>query len=162
MKIVEDSVFLKNFMDQDIYLISKNISTSYPEASDMDEIEAQLVNEDDSNPRINIIIEKVISGDEENLLSGILKAVNLSLSDVTLIRMDPLNIEIPDELQNKNGGIVISFGITTIKSNLLNIESRYTPTTVEGYTVLIADSLSVLNQNLEYKKKLWAVLQKLF
>ena len=128
----------------------------------MDEIETQLVNEDDSQPRINIIIEKVISGDEEKLLSGILKAVNLSLSNVTLIRMDPLNIEIPDELQIKNGGIVISFGITTIKSNLLNIESKYTPTTVEGYTVLIADSLSVLNQNLEYKKKLWAVLQKLF
>jgi len=162
MKIVEDSVFLKNFMDQDIYLISKNISTSYPEASEMDEIEAQLVNDEDSNPRINIIIEKVISGDEEKLLSGILKSINLSLSNVTLIRMDPLHIEIPDELQNKHGGIVISFGISTIKSNLLNIESRYTPTTVEGYTVLMADSLSVLNQNLEYKKKLWAVLQKLF
>jgi len=162
MKIVEDPVFLKNFIDQDIYPISKNISTSYPEASEMGTSEDQLVSEGDGNPQINIIIDKAISKDEEKLLSGILKAVKLSLSDVTLIRMDPMNVEIPGELQNKNGGMVISFGITTINSNLLNIESKYSPTTVEGYTVLISDSLSVLNQNLEYKKKLWAVLQKLF
>ena len=161
----DNFVFLQQFLDQEIYQINKERTL---QKVITDETTEEILHEDAQEYNVALtkeiifIIENEINEEEENLLNNILSSVNLSKDDSNIVNknLDPEDFE--NKLQNIQSSKVISFGVTSTKSRLLDIQTKYAPTTVESNTVIIADTLSELESNRELKKMLWNSLKMVF
>lgn len=162
MQIVDDPEFLRRFIDQEIYVISENkVNVIESKATQNAMLEPVLNYKGNNTAGVAVCIGENIAHEEKKLLTDILKAVKLSVNEIALFEIgeEIKSIEFPD---NAGFRILISFGITSVNSKYLNIETRYSPTTIETCTVLISDSLSSLVREADLKKKLWTALKSMF
>jgi DNA polymerase III psi subunit len=100
---------------------------------------------------------------EEALLQKILAAVHLKIEDVDLVNLNNIRqIDYMDMLKDKVLNQLISFGISLTELNLQIHLLKYQLETVEGIKMLLADSLSFLEHDLDAKKQLWKCLKEMF
>jgi hypothetical protein len=92
------------------------------------------------------------SAEEITLLTKILGSAKLSIEGVQIICKEDTTIH---EIKNYDPSIVILFGVT-----LTPAINTYSPETLEGITIISADSLSNLNDT--KKKSLWAAIKQGF
>ena len=159
------SEFLKNFLEQDIYLIPEN-HAAYQADTDTQGSkklqEPEIKYSGNISSGVMVILDEEATDNDLSLLSKILAAVKLDLENVALVRVDE-NIDENLEAITKFDSLkIISFGAGTVKNQLLDIHSKYAPTTIGGHTVIISDKLSELDQNQELKKRLWNTLKEIF
>ncbi len=162
MHIVDDPEFLRQFIDRNIYVISERKVTETESKVSQDAVSDPVhTYKGNNNAGIAVCIGENNTPEENKLLTDILKAVNLRVDEVALYEMGE-EIKSSEFLDISGFKILISFGITSVNSVYLNIETKYSPTTVENCTVLIADPLSALQREVDLKKKLWAALKSMF
>lgn len=94
---------------------------------------------------------KELQEKEVELLSKILHSVKLSLASVRVIEQAELDMASWKEKPSK----IIGFGTRTEMPS-------YEVVTTPGTQLVLADSLSILSDNDELKKKLWISLKQLF
>ena len=100
---------------------------------------------------------------EEALLQKILAAIQLTIDDVELVNFNNIrNINYIDLLKEKVLNQLISFGISLTELNLDIRLQKYKVEKIEGISVLLADTLDVLETDMERKKQLWRALQLMF
>ncbi len=100
---------------------------------------------------------------EEALLQKILAAVHLRIDDVELLNFNNIRqIEYMDFLKDKVLNQLISFGVPLTELQLDIHLLKYKAEKVEGIPMLLADSLSVLEHDLDAKKQLWRCLKEMF
>ena len=158
--------FLAEFLEQEIYLIKEG-KTEYqnPQIESENEFmvrENEIEYSGSNSGGVIIIVDENISEEEMTLLDNVLSSINLTRDEVALIRSDDNFDSYMSQLSDIESTKILSLGITSVKSRLLDIQTKYAPTTIEGRTVIIADSLSLLNENIHLKRKLWNTLKKVF
>ena len=150
--IAKNRAFLADFIDSEIYLIKED-TPDYSTPTNTD-IKANEVKE----PKI------IYTGDNSEgiMLENILASVNLDLSKVALIRKNEEFLTAVDHISSIEFSQLISFGVATGKSIFLDIQEKYSPTTIENRTVVMADNLSELGENKDLKRSLWNCLKEVF
>ena len=158
--------FLADFLGQDIYVINEE-SSEYSVKSETQieppQVQEKTIEYSGSNSKgVLVIIEKNIPEEEMSLLDNILKSIRLSREEIALLQNDSNFLERVEGLEEINSNMIISFGVSTGKSRLLDIQTKYAPTTVQEKTVIMADTLQLINKEKDLKRKLWNCLQELF
>ncbi|QHT68529.1 hypothetical protein GXP67_18715 [Rhodocytophaga rosea] len=104
-----------------------------------------------------------LAKNEEALLKKILFSVKLDIDDVDLVNYNNIQrIEYIDLLKEKVLNQLISFGVGLTALNLELYLKKYQVERIEGVDMLLADSLSVLENSPDAKKLLWKALQHMF
>ncbi|MEO6488402.1 MAG: hypothetical protein ABIO04_00560 [Ferruginibacter sp.] len=108
--------------------------------------------------------EAVYLNDEDlALLTGILMACNVLLTDIALVNQDKNpGIEYKRLMQSFKPSIVLFFGTDPVKLQFPLNFPHYQVQRYNNQTYLSSPSLKLLSVDLEEKRKLWASLQKLF
>jgi len=158
--------FLADFLGQEIYLINKeNYEHSLKSENQIDppRVQENKIEYSGSNTKgVLVIIEENIPEEEMSLLDNILKSIGLSREEIGLLHNNSNFHDRVDGLEEINSGIIISFGVSSVKSRLLDIQTKYAPSTVQGKKVIMADSLKLINEEKDLKRKLWNCLQEVF
>jgi hypothetical protein len=104
-----------------------------------------------------------LAKNEEALLKKILLSIKLDIDDVDLVNYNNIQrIEYIDLLKEKVLNQLISFGVSLTALNLELYLKKYQVERIEGVDMLLADSLSVLENSPDAKKLLWKALQQMF
>ena len=106
-------------------------------------------------PRTLVLLDKPwndISDEERTLLTKILGSVKLSLSSVQVLHRESADV---NDLSALNTERVIAFG-----TRLSPVHKQYEYVPVDGYHVIVSDSLSALDD--ARKKNLWLALRQMF
>lgn len=150
--------FLKYFITEDIYLLPDNRVTKQEEQKTSIPAEAVKAGGTEKNEEpVKEVTDKsypltVISAqlneEEEKLLSAILKAVNVNLSDIALLEKEN------DRIQSKK---VLIFGNTYFEQLPL-----YKVSSHDEKRFLKSDDLAAVSSDVEKKRKLWTSLQEMF
>ena len=158
--------FLADFIDQEVYLLKgdKGVYTQIDEgSSEQANVQEKEITYSGSNSKgVLVIIQAEQSEEELTLLENILGSIGLSMNEIALVKSDNDFKEVASQLNKINSTKLISFGVSSVKSQLLDIQTKYSPTTIEGRTVIIADQLADLNADKELKRSLWTCLQEVF
>ena len=157
--------FLKSFLDHEIYIIedSKDLYTNPDEKEVLSKVEEQSIEYEGSNSKgVLVVIDAEVSEDEEELLAKILSSIGLTRDEIALVRNNPEFNEYIDQLASLKFEKIISFGVASGKTRLLDIQTKYAPTTVEGRSVIMCDTLHDLNENTDMKRQLWNCLKEVF
>lgn len=93
-----------------------------------------------------------VSTEEQVLLSKILGSVKLSLAAIQIITLESFDLH---DVAAYDPAQLIAFG-----SKFKRVASSYEILTIEGTTIILADSLDQLNDST--KKSLWATLKQMF
>jgi hypothetical protein len=97
------------------------------------------------------------------LLENILKAVGCPAGEADVVNYSYIpTADARVVLADKLTGHFITFGVPLIKLQLDLLLPPYTPKQVEGIWFLLADPLSVIEQDKNLKRNLWLALQKMF
>lgn len=108
------------------------------------------VQDNEAPAKVMVLLDNKTAEAEESLLVNILKAVNLSNDEVDRIYEHPTKFS-----HLKGTKLILAF------HNNYAPKSNYEINTVNDIQVIYAHSLSELNQNISYKKQLWANLKKI-
>lgn len=110
------------------------------------------------NPR-----QKDLDASEGVLLYKILKAVGYDSEDTDILNVGWLESQaLQNELQNRTAHYLISFGVPLNKLFMDLLLNPYEPTVVDKIKFLLADPLSVVDADVDVKKRLWAALKLMF
>jgi DNA polymerase III psi subunit len=158
--------FLADLLGEEIYVVNEE-SDEYSVKSEEEVVPSQVqekpIEYSGSNSKgVLVIVEENASEDEMNLLDNILKSIKLSRDEIALLQNDSNFVDRIYGLEEINSNMVISFGVTSVKSRLLDIQTKYAPTTVQEKTVIMADSLQLINEEKDLKRMLWNCLQEVF
>jgi DNA polymerase III psi subunit len=158
--------FLADLLGEEIYVVNEE-SDEYSVKSEEEVVPSQVqekpIEYSGSNSKgVLVIVEENASEDEMNLLDNILKSIKLSRDEIALLQNDSNFLDRIDGLEEINSNMLISFGVTSGKSRLLDIQTKYAPTTVQEKTVIMADSLQLINEEKDLKRMLWNCLQEVF
>ena len=157
-------LFLSELLDQEIYLISdhKPLKKVSDDQTNNQLGESDIPYEETETSGVIVIVDEN-SGDEEiDFLKKILASIQLSESEVLIIKSGKDFEALVSTLSEKPSGKIISFGITYGKSRLLDIQTRYSPASIEGKTVILADKLSAIMNDTGLKRSLWNCLKEVF
>ena len=100
---------------------------------------------------------------EEALLKKILFSIKLDIDDVDLVNYNNIQrVDYMDLLKDKILNQLISFGVSLTTLNLQLYLKKYQVENIEGVDMLLADSLSDLENSADKKKLLWKGLQHMF
>jgi len=163
--MAEDKVLLSQLFDQEIYLIKDNEKGDYGslEKENKSEVEEKQIPYQGSNTSGVIVLTTANPTSEElELLDKILNSVNLSIEEVALISYSQEFEDKISMLSDLASSKIISFGFTSGKSRLLDIQTKYSPSSIDNRLVIITDSLSEINSDKELKRKLWNCLKEVF
>ena len=168
-----DFSFLPHFLKEDIYVVNEKPSPTIPESNEKNAVEEQPESEDQAPLKIlganlkNCLIfvntpgSDVIAPTEKDLLENILKSVKLQPEDVLIVNVkDASNEQIEALVVEQNYRWLIDFGTDRIP--LLNSINPYQPLSEGKQKCLKANTLTVIGQDVEKKKLLWASLQEMF
>lgn len=116
-----------------------------------------------AKPKVLLLIDEELTPGELIFLENILKAIHLNLNEIDILNLAGSGlVDFHAVLENKTLHHFISFGIP-FKTIHLDIQmDRYQPIRIFGITFLLADPLSALEADQKLKRKLWAVLKKVF
>ncbi|GAB3934639.1 hypothetical protein [Larkinella terrae] len=114
-------------------------------------------------PKVLILIDEELTPGELIFLENILKAIHLNLNEIDILNLAGSGlVDFHAVLENKVLHHFISFGVP-FKTIHLNLQmDRYDPIRIFGITFLLADPLSAIEADAKLKRKLWAVLKKVF
>lgn len=107
------------------------------------------------DPKVLIVIDKKwseVSIDEIVLLEKILKALKLTLASVQILTRSEF---FPEDFQAFAPEYIIGFG-----SKLKNSEKMYEAIQIDGATIVVADTLDLLDE--VKKRNLWIALRQVF
>ena len=107
------------------------------------------------DPKLLIVIDKKwseVSTEETSLLEKILKALKLTLASVQILTRSEF---LPEDFQAFAPDHIISFG-----TKLKNSEKMYEAIRMDGATIVVADSLDLLDE--VKKRNLWITLRQVF
>lgn len=141
--------YLKHFITEEIYILPQKVDAAPSEqlSSDKDNIPITTAKSQSGNYPATIICNK-LNDDDKKLLDGILSAVKL----------DPKKVQLINTYENISAEKVLIFGnFPELKSI-----SRYQPVKHEGKSILIADELGEIQQEVSKKQMLWKALQRMF
>lgn len=161
----ENKVLLSQLFDQEIYLIKNNEKGEYTdiEKEKDSQVEEKSIPYQGSNTSNVLVITTENPNKEElELLNNILNSVNLRIEEIALITYTREFEEVISTLSDIASSKIISFGITSGKSRLLDIQTKYSPSSIDNRTVIITDSLKEINSDKELKRKLWNCLKEIF
>lgn len=96
-----------------------------------------------------------------DMLVKMITAVNHSMSEVGLLNSEELEGRTLEEFQAINAHVILKFGRIKHPINALPIH-EYQPHTEDETEYLFADSLSMIAEDGNLKRKLWASLKSLF
>lgn len=96
-----------------------------------------------------------------DMLVKMITAVNHSMSEVGLLSSEELEGRTLEEFQAINAHVILKFGRIKHPINALPIH-EYQPHTEDETEYLFADSLSMIAEDGNLKRKLWASLKSLF
>lgn len=103
--------------------------------------------------------------DQTNLtfLENILKAIDYSLDDISLINFHHYKISFQKIKEQYNPKHIILFDVNAFQ---LGIEDehilQYESTQIENIQLISAESLTIIQNNIDKKKALWMALQRIF
>jgi len=110
------------------------------------------------NPR-----QKDLDASEGVLLYKILKAVGYDSEDTDILNVGWLEGQaLQNELQSRAAHYLISFGVPLKKLFMDLLLNPYEPTAIGKINFLLADPLSVVEADVDVKKRLWAALKVMF
>ncbi|MBT29255.1 MAG: hypothetical protein CMO01_06295 [Thalassobius sp.] len=173
MNTSEEQSFLSLFIDTPIYVIKNdNFDTPTPveklEEQTPPTIEQPELKFYGQNKYGVAIIVNYNNGDflkseEFNLLIKICEAVSLSLNEIAIINSNE-NKALEDlELNTLIGySTLIHFGDIWEPTNIPSSKDLYQSLSIEGKTILLADDLAVLKNDVNAKRALWGALKVLF
>jgi DNA polymerase III psi subunit len=105
----------------------------------------------------------MISEENLNFLTGILKACKLSMKDVAVFNLASLkHTKYTNLLEKFNPGTVLLFGVTPQEIDLPINFPEYKILNYRDVQFLTSPSLDLLQNDKALKSKLWACLQQLF
>jgi len=111
-----------------------------------------------NNPDIAFVTEQQL-----NFISGILSACKLILEDIGLINTAPYpQLSHKDISDNFNPKICILFGIVPAALQLPFVIPEFQVQSFSHQVYLTAPPLDILENNIEMKRKFWALLQQIF
>jgi hypothetical protein len=104
-----------------------------------------------------------LSASDAILLEKILNAIGLDLTKVDILNITGAKrMDFRPLLETKKIHHIISFGVPFLKVNIDVMMNRYDPKTLLGVTFLLADPLSVMQEDQAVKRAFWNVLKQLF
>lgn len=140
--------FLPFFFTEPVYVVKKAVSPHIQqEKEDKPHEDAVQEKKTEQKPPVVIFLPGDISSKDKDFLSKVLKAVNLSLEEITIAQAG----------ENIQGNKNILFGAEPGSCGLPHTE-KYSA----SGNVIYADTLSEISEKVELKKKLWSVLQEFF
>ncbi len=98
---------------------------------------------------------------DNKLLTGILAAGQLSLSDVAIVNMAKTEATFLDLYKKLKPTSVVSFGIDTKKLGVPHNFETYKPTKIKAITWIISHNFVALHSNKSKKLELWTALKQL-
>ena len=171
-----DYSFLPHFLTEEIYLINEKQtpdtegSKSSPEktvSEEKAETTSQIsIKTMGANLKNCLIIvadpgNDTINPTEKGFLESILKSVKFQLEDTLTVNVEEVSNEsIEALLAEQNHRWLIDFGTNRIRS--LSNNDPYKPILVGNKKYLKANTLTIISQDVEKKKMLWAALQEMF
>jgi hypothetical protein len=117
------------------------------------------------NQKLLLLIDESpeLSASDTILLEKILNAIGLDLTKVDILNIaGAKRIDFRPLLETKKIHHVISFGVPFLKVNIDVMMNRYDPKKVSDITFLLADPLSVMQEDQAVKRAFWVVLKQLF
>jgi len=106
-----------------------------------------------------VVTDVVPSEADMNLLSNILKAVNIEISNVSIVQSKGFD-EIVKELGPQ---YLISFGKSGFDLGIQSVQiDLYSPNEYQGIPILVIDSISKISVSQDKKKALWLNLKRVF
>lgn len=110
-----------------------------------------------------IVRDKLINGSTTHtMFTNLLNACNLSLAQVNLISPYTMDISAHDILKKYSPVQIIMFGVASSEIGLSVFFPDYQVQDIDGVHYLTAPDLALIENNPEFKKKLWLSLKKLF
>ncbi len=175
-----NKAFLKEFLDEEIYVIEENPSASLSPKDEanpkideekkltqvhepQESYESQGLSYKGGNDKgIAILVhskyETFINETNEQFLLKVLSAVDLSIEDVAIINIETqLQLSI-EQLRESGFNVCLIFGELSVARE----HNRYEVIKNAGLTLLNCDSLTDISGNIALKKSLWTSLKSLF
>lgn len=153
---MNESKFLGNLYDEDIYLIKESIPS---EEKQQEEVKIEI--KGDNRKGIVVLIDypqaNFLPGNLDEFFQKIMSAVSLTYKDIALINLAQAAI---DEIPLPHTKI-LTFGISKIPGLNLDLK-RYEIIKENDIEILNADSLKDISENKELKGQLWNSIRQLF
>lgn len=104
-----------------------------------------------------------LDASEGVFLYKVLKSVGYDSEDTDILNVGYVQgQELQEALLTRKAHYVISFGVPYRKISLDLLLSPYEPTTIDGICFLLVDPLSVVEADVNIKKRLWGALKVMF
>ncbi|UZR93216.1 hypothetical protein [Chondrinema litorale] len=173
MNTSEDQSFISLFIDTPIYVVKNDnfeapTPVEKPEEQTPPPIEQPELKFYGQNKYGVAIIVKHSNGDflkseEFNLLIKICEAVSLSLNEIAIINSEENKTLQNFDLNTLIGySTLIHFGDIWEPTKIPSSKDLYQSLNIEGKTILLADDLTVLKNDVNAKRALWGALKVLF
>ncbi|GAA4457984.1 hypothetical protein GCM10023189_29540 [Nibrella saemangeumensis] len=115
------------------------------------------------NQKVLILVDEDLTPADHLFLEKILNAVSLNLEGVDLVNIhNSQAMEFEPLLRGKVIHHFFTFGVPFSQINLDIMMDRYHPVRFDGITFMMADSLPVIEEDKDLKKRLWGALQRIF